>query len=406
MPISPINWLQGEAKGYSTPGDLLENAIAGYKMAREPKRISQEEQQRELNNRLLGHQGTHAEQVNQYYPQLKEQQLEKGGYENELAKLNLGAAPEDIRQRQLANQLSINDQELKNYIQERFGLDQAEADLLFKRAQAKKAEAESKFAHTSNMTAEQKNALAAGYIPGSKEYQEIMRGGLGIFEPPKDQQGNPIPVPRHAISLVGKSAQERGHYETEMRKNVERGEAAKRADVELRKIIDITKSNPKLNRSYSYIASDPELLNPGTWQKAIRGLNEQEQTQLDLLVKSTNKLVLAQEDTSPGRGSDLRRKLQIASKPGAGMTDAARIGIAESTMKENAPLIAYADEAAPFVGSVYIPYQAKNYKTPEKELTESLSGNNNQKTVAIRNKTTGQIERVTIEEARKRGAMK
>ena len=108
MPISPINWLQGEAKGYSTPGDLLENAIAGYKMAREPKRISQEEQQRELNNRLLGHQGTHAEQVNQYYPQLKEQQLEKGGIEIAQNRHNLDISKKFDELKENANLNSIN----------------------------------------------------------------------------------------------------------------------------------------------------------------------------------------------------------------------------------------------------------------------------------------------------------
>jgi len=359
MPISLPNFFQTEARGYGLPENLLETAFKGYEIARKPKQIAQEEQQREFANRLLGHQGTNEEIKSRYLgPE----------YEANIANKNAltqGYTIENALQREfgregkqvdIAGKKATNrHQELVNQIAEATGMDAAKADTYLKQQQAK-------YAHLAHQTQAQKDAQAAGLVPGTKDYQDYMRANIGLFSPPKDKVGNPIPVPAHAISLAGKGLGERGHYETEMRKNIDRGEAAKRANTELKKIIDITKANPKLNRSFSYIASDPELLNPSTWSKAIRGLNENEQTQLDLLVKSTNKLVLAQEDASPGRGSDLRRKLQIASKPGVGMTDAARINIAESTMKENEPLASYADEAAPFVGSYYIPYQAKNYQ--------------------------------------------
>jgi len=51
MPISSINWLQGEPRDYG-PGNLLEGAIEGYKASRMPKQISQEERQRDLTARL------------------------------------------------------------------------------------------------------------------------------------------------------------------------------------------------------------------------------------------------------------------------------------------------------------------------------------------------------------------
>lgn len=57
MPFTPLNFLQAESKPYNDYGDLIQNAIEGYKASRVPKQLAQEEQQRELANVLLGHQG-------------------------------------------------------------------------------------------------------------------------------------------------------------------------------------------------------------------------------------------------------------------------------------------------------------------------------------------------------------
>lgn len=52
MPITLPNWAQHETQDYNGYGNLLENALKGYEMARKPKQIGQEEQYRELANRL------------------------------------------------------------------------------------------------------------------------------------------------------------------------------------------------------------------------------------------------------------------------------------------------------------------------------------------------------------------
>lgn len=67
MPVNLPNFLQAETRSYG-PENLLESAIQGYQMSRMPKRIAQEEQQRELANILLGHQGVNEGIKSQYLP--------------------------------------------------------------------------------------------------------------------------------------------------------------------------------------------------------------------------------------------------------------------------------------------------------------------------------------------------
>lgn len=359
MPINLPNWAQHETKDYG-PGNLLESALEGYKMSRVPAQMKREEQRQAELVQQLQHGNYKAGLENQYLPH----ELENKQIQSDINTKYLGPEKEaGLRGTNLLNR----HQELVNQIAEATGMDAAKADVYLKQQQAK-------YAHLTHMTPEQRNAQAAGYEPGSEEYQQIMRGGLGIFEPPKDEKGNPLPVPRYAQSLMGKGLNERAHYETEMRKNVERGEQAKVANHNVDEIIRITKASPKLNRSWSYIAEDPEMINPGTWKKAISGLNEAEKTQVQILAKLTNEMVLAQDAVQPGKGSDARRQMVAASKPGVGMTDAARLKIAENIKGKNQPFIDYADEAAPWIGSVYIPYQAKNYqkKTEEPSIEAAL----------------------------------
>lgn len=56
MPFTPINFL-GANTLKSPYGDLLKNAMEGYELARKPKQIAQEEQQRELQAKLTGLKG-------------------------------------------------------------------------------------------------------------------------------------------------------------------------------------------------------------------------------------------------------------------------------------------------------------------------------------------------------------
>lgn len=67
MPVNLPNWAQFETSDLGHV-NILENALKGYEAARKPYQIRQEEEQRTLANRLLGHQGTEAEIKNKYLP--------------------------------------------------------------------------------------------------------------------------------------------------------------------------------------------------------------------------------------------------------------------------------------------------------------------------------------------------
>ena len=71
MPVNLPNFLQADTQRSPFEG-LLESAIEGYKASRLPKQLRQEEEQRDLANRLLGHQGRNFEIQNEYLPRKSE----------------------------------------------------------------------------------------------------------------------------------------------------------------------------------------------------------------------------------------------------------------------------------------------------------------------------------------------
>lgn len=112
MPFTPINPAAYNTQKFAY-GDLLKNAMEGYELARKPKQIAQEEKQRDLTARLTEEQGTHAQQQNQYYPQIQENTLTKGGLDIDLAKFNLANRPKEIEQQELANRLKEDESRLR-----------------------------------------------------------------------------------------------------------------------------------------------------------------------------------------------------------------------------------------------------------------------------------------------------
>jgi hypothetical protein len=117
MPISLPNWAQHETQDYNGYGNLLENALKGYEMARKPKQIAQEEQQRELANILLGHQGTNEGIKSRYLPQ---------EYEANIANTQAHTGLYGAQTRGL---------DISNAIEQAYGAKKAQASLDFSKAQ-------------------------------------------------------------------------------------------------------------------------------------------------------------------------------------------------------------------------------------------------------------------------------
>jgi hypothetical protein len=387
MPINLPNFLGVETESYG-PGNLLESAIEGYKAARLPKQISQEEKYRELANKLIGEQGTKVATENKYLPHKLENEARTSDIELNYLPKEKGA---NLNKTLLGNE----EQQMKNAIMKKYGMTEAQAKIALDLAHGEQARANAKFAHLLHQTPEMRNAQAAGFAPGSPEYQNILRGSLGIFEPPTDDQGNPIPLPKNARTLNGISQSERKVYSDEMRAGVRAGNYAQKANRSLDKIIKITKENPKLNRSWSYIAADPD--DEGKWARAVKGLNEKEQTQLALLKKYTNEVSLYQSDTGNTRATNLFRQMVTSTKPGIGMTDEARTRLSNEIKQSNDPLIKYAREAAPWIGHAYIPFQEENYYQEPTETSELT---------AEENAELSQLEAAIAENKRQLAALK
>lgn len=111
MPIRSFTNYAGIAPRPTGIGDILENALAGYKMQKEPARMKREASREEqlIEQLLLGNESSRIE--NQFLP-TKLQQLETGrGYENEASRLNLEALPQKIQDDILTRALNIKRKE-------------------------------------------------------------------------------------------------------------------------------------------------------------------------------------------------------------------------------------------------------------------------------------------------------
>ncbi len=399
MPISLPNFLQANTSNYGLPEDLLGTAIEGYKAAREPKKIAQEEQQRELYNALLGHEGQHAKDINRFYPRQQEQAIQKADTELDFQRPTAQAALE-------SSLLSNADQRKKNEIQEKYGLSEAEAELLLKRAQANEANQRAKHAHLSHLTPTQKDALANFGSLTSPESISFQRRATGIMPAPLDDEGKEIPLPRNAVIYQGLGEGVKKTYTDKMAKSIERGEAAKIANDYLDKIKSISDEYPDLYKEFAYIAAHPD--DEGRFSRFVDAQRDpKKKTALDLMRKYSFALVLAQAETSNQRATNQFRTMQTQTKPGAGMTKDTIDELVSSMKALNEPLANYADAATPFSGYAYIPFQAKNFQTPQQELSASLNNqNSDQEMVTIKNSKTGETKSVTRAEARKIGAIK
>lgn len=356
MAINLPNFLAAKTGNYGPDYDnLLSSAMQGYEMSRKPAQMRTEEaKQKELVNQLL-HRNKRAGIQNEYLPR-----------EKDIA-LALNQQKYDYNPRIWNSEISARDtlregHELENALKRKYGQEQIEA-------QIRKLQQEAKYAHLNHLTANQRDVLGAIGSLESPEAREALRANIGLFSLPVDEEGKEIPLPRNARSMLGMTAEQKSFFTKRMDQDIARGENAKKANDALLEIIDISKRFPKLNRSVSYILAHPE--DEKFLARAVKGLNEDEQTALDLMVKNSNTLALYQSETGSARATNLLRQMYKQMKPHAGMTTPAIMKLANQLIDYNKPLIAYADQAAPFVGTAYIPYQSKNYDDVAKNTEET-----------------------------------
>lgn len=377
MPYTPTNFLQAETKPYNNYGDLISDALAGYKAAREPKKIAQEERYRDLANKLTQEKGTQAEIENFYLPRKSEADIgnveaQTGLYGAQTRGHNIKNDIEEAlgMRREQANvsgkELENQHQQMVNAIMRDYGVDKEKAEIALKQMQALKAQRE----------AEQANAVI-----------------------PRDEQGNEIPVPPNAVNIAGLNDATQRYYQQQMHARFDAGNIATQANDALKGILDILDRNPKMQQSLAYIMQNPKddayvnkLLNA---QK-----NNDTKTDIDLFKKYSDQVALYSSQTQPGaRQTNQLRQMYRNIKPGVQYTAKANRKLANEIIQENQHMIDDSVRLEPFLGS--------SFYIPPKSRKSNREGNSNEPgMVKIRNKKTGKEETVTREEAIARGAIK
>lgn len=386
MALPSLTFHTGELGQYYP--DLAESFTKGFKAARLPQeqRLKEQHAQELINQLLLGNEAATLE--NKYLPKKLEQLQEERGLKNihqglvnkyygPTAEANIGLT----RSQMDANLIS-------NEIQRKTGLQKAQADVLAQQLANKRTQVEEPYwqrqieadilsKQLSNMTPAMKTG-AQLYGFGTPEYYDFIKRNEAIYEPPKDMAGNPLPLPPNSIPMQGMGEGVKRHYSTIMEKNIERGISAQKALDTLDKLEIVVKKYPRLNRSFQAIATHPE--DERMFSRLIKGLNEDEQTAIDLVRKYSSDLIVNLSSTANTRATDAYRQLVKESKPGVFMTGKANQEVINNTRDSIRPIAEYAEVAAPFSGTYYVPYIPQQYSNKKK--IKNSSSNYNQEDIA------------------------
>ena len=301
MPISLPNWAQHETKDYNGYGDLLENALKGYEMARKPKQIGQEEQYRELINKLTNEQGRKAGIEADYMPREKDMGLklnqQKYDWNPERWKADIGLKGSQARHYDLANQLT-----------EEFGAREKEADINAKINQ-------SKYAHLMHLTPEERNAGAMiGYENLRTPEGQRLVAALNRIAPEDIGQGNKTTLPEGSRSMAhwpqASVAKEIDRQNAELDK-IQTVKVMMSGIEDARKIM---KAYPNMYRSLALIMADPDDEKKVT--RIIGGLTDQrEKTAAIQFRKITQSIVNRNAEALGSRGTNVRYKGLQQEKP-------------------------------------------------------------------------------------------
>lgn len=360
MPISLPNWAQHETQDYGGYGSLLENALKGYQMSRMPKQIGQEEQYRELVNRLTGHQATNEGIKSQYLPQ---------EYEANIAntKAHTGLYGAQTRGHEIANA-----------IEQALGMKREQSNISLHEAQRAHAQAQAETAR-----------LLAPYLVQHK---------IAQTEKERAKASQPILSEREKAFARAQGTQSA----KAVAENNQQIGAAEDVETSLKELQELSNKNAKLFNETVGPVSGRTLKFTGT----------PEQKELLGQIKAASGNV-AQATLAMMKGATSDRELNEVKQIKPTETDTP-----EAYKAKAATLLKIAGQIKN--RKIYINKRIEDGATQSEAVREAMSHypveqfvkeaqvktDPKNQFVTIKNRKTGKIERVTLEEAKKRGAMK
>jgi hypothetical protein len=293
MAINFANYLAHPTESYG-PGDVFGGFESGYKAARLPYQEQQkEEQTRQLIEQLM-HGNQKAGLENQYLPTKLQQEEQGRGYTNETARLNLEALPQEIKDEILRRALENQ----KRQIEVDYGPRLNEALLNQRNSKAAGSPEKSSVAY--------KNLVAAGFTPGTPEFENAMRHVLNV--PSGKEYDHPL-----AIDTQGMTGTEKVRFRDEMNSEISKGDAAVDAIHDAKEMLKILKDNPEMSEWYTTDLFDPAA-KASTYARLKRILTDKKDlAELEKFNKLSADLVLRQTALEGGKGGATDQYMQMVS---------------------------------------------------------------------------------------------
>lgn len=309
MPYQPVNFLQAEAKPYG-PHGLLESAIEGYKASRMPAQMKREEQRQAELVQKLQHGNYKAGLENEHLPEkledekiLRQIETRYAGpkAESELQKTNLGN----------------RHQEMVNSIMEKYGVDEAEANLALKHAQAEEAKSKAKYAHTAHLTPQERNVAAMiGYDKlRTPEGQRLVAALNRVPESElSDQSERRAALPEGSKSMAHWPEHAKADEIKAQREELKTIQSAKVLKAGIQDARKILEEYPNMYKSFGLILADPD--NEQKFSRLLGGLtDERERSAAIQFRKITQKIVNKNAEALGGRSTNVRYKGLQQEKP-------------------------------------------------------------------------------------------
>lgn len=359
MPVNLPNFLQAETQDYNGYGNLLENALKGYEMARKPKQIGQEEQYRELVNRLTGEQGRKAGIEADYMPREKEANIG-----NTNAQTGLYGA-------------QTRGHDIANAIEQALGMKREQSNIGLHDAQADHARQQAESARRLAPFIEQLK-IAQTELAQTKARQPVLSERDKAFQRAAGTQ---------SAKAVAENNQQIG--------------AAEDVETSLKELQRLANTNPKLFN---------ETVGPVSG-RALKYGGTPEQKELLGQIKAASGNV-AQATLAMMKGATSDRELNEVKQIKPTETDTP-----EAYKAKAATLLKIAEQIKN--RKIYINKRMEDGATQSEAVREAMSHfpvdqyvkeakvktDPNNQFVTIKNRKTGKVERVTLTEAKKRGAM-
>lgn len=376
MPINSPNFLQAETQDYNGYGNLLENALKGYEMARKPKQIGQEEQYRELVNTLTGHQGRKAGIEADYLPREKDMSLalnqQKYDWNPQRWGADIGLKGSQARHYDLANKLT-----------EQYGAQEKEADIEYKKRLAK-------YGHLQHLTAPEKIAARVlGFDKlDSPEGRRLVAelNGIPATEIPGDPSyvgsGNNKQIPEGAVPMIGWPAPAKTAEIAEQRKLNTQIQSWKEIDRLLLKADAILQNNPGIGESAASVIENASHDKKGYLKPILKNIPDQKnRSDVEKLDKIYADVALKLESAMPGKGSVFKLNMIQQAKGRSSNANETNLFINQGLRQEGKPYLDFEPKLKAIRGRYSLPFEINDYSiednlnknNPTQELANSLT---------------------------------